>query len=223
MLKICLLSLQRKGLAECSSAVRQANFSCSFKMTKIHKHSHNYKVSWTKRDKNKCSKASLSMIKQRLALSLFTLQVQKVCLLSKTVFWAFVWFVDVHYVPRVCLDFVLCFWVHFISLKASVSFASLYNSNSDFYIDGTWEPLFLWVECRKCLRINRTVGSFVFCLFSFWLIEHFFNYIFCHPHEWVVFFWWINHLRRNKSTLLEKDMEKWVFMIPITTFAWHLL
>lgn len=35
----------------------------------------------------------------------------------------------------------------------------------------------------------------------------------------MVFFWPTSHLRRNRSASLERDMEKWVFMIPITTFA----
>lgn len=37
--------------------------------------------------------------------------------------------------------------------------------------------------------------------------------------EWTSFFWWTNHSGRNKSASLERDMEKWVFTIPITTFA----
>lgn len=35
----------------------------------------------------------------------------------------------------------------------------------------------------------------------------------------MVFFWQTSHLRWNRSASLERDMEKWVFMIPITTFA----
>lgn len=94
-----------------------------------------------------------------LPLSSFTLQVRRLWLHSQTVFWAFVWFVDGHYAPAVSSVFrlILCFWVYFISLKASmfllpVSITVIQN----FILMGLWKLCFCGpsTQSRRCLQIT---------------------------------------------------------------------
>lgn len=97
----------------------------------------------------------------------------KLWLHSRTVFWAFVWFVDIHYAPAVSSVFrlyiVILSTFHYFK-SFCVSFASFYNSDSVFYIDGTWEPCFCEpnTQSRECLPITDKWGHFLFvCLFGF--------------------------------------------------------
>lgn len=206
-----------------------ANVSCRFKFQNYTRaNSRNHKVKWRKRNETEYNEASLSIITQTFALSSCALQVQKLWLHSKTVYWAFVWFVDVHCAPAVSSAFrlILCFWVYFISLKASMFLLPVSITVIQSFILMGPGNLCLCetnTQSRKCLQItDQWVHFFLikhFFLFSILDGNHFNKSMGWSGHELMAFFWWISHLRRNKSTLLERDMEKWVFMIPITTFA----
>lgn len=129
---IYLLSLQRKRLNE-GRPVKQTSDSCCWK-------SHITNNWGVKRDEDEYDGASLSMITQSEALSSFAFQIQNLRLDSKTRVFVLLydlWRCIMHPQYRMCLGLILCVWVHFISLKASVSFASIYNSDSVFYTDGT--------------------------------------------------------------------------------------
>lgn len=138
------------------------------------------------------------------------------------------WMCIMHPQQQVCSDFILCFWEYFISLKASIFLLPVSITVIQSFILMAPRETFV----RRIDRGENVCWSQIngFILGVGLLIKHFFLFHLLDGNEffkskgwrgaeWTAFFWWTNHSGRNKSVSLERDMEKWVFMIPITTFA----
>lgn len=150
------------------SSYECANVSYSIKFQNYTRaNSHNHKVKWRKRNESEYNKTSLSIITQTFALSSCALQVHKLWLHSKTVYWAFVWLVDVHYAPTVSSVFrlILCFSVYFISLKASMFLLPVSRIViQSFILMGPGNLCFCEpnTQSRKCLQITDQWVHFCF-------------------------------------------------------------
>lgn len=126
---IYLLSLQRKRLTE-GRPVKQTSDSCSLK---------SQTTGGSKELKMNMTGPRCQWL-PKVKLCPLAFQIQNLRLYSKTRVFVLLydlWRCIMHPQYRMCLGLILCVWVHFISLKASVSFASIYNSDSVFYTDGT--------------------------------------------------------------------------------------